>query len=99
MATAAIERCQRCGTILRNTRKICPCCGPEPEPSAEETEHANPGRRVVAAKAGVRICPVCMTSVPEEQMIDQDNQKICPTCAENMKNKAIRKASGGPEKK
>jgi hypothetical protein len=44
-----------------------------------------------------------MASTPEDQLVELDSQKICPTCAENMKNKAAKKAAGpqppAPEKK
>ncbi|HYF51836.1 MAG TPA: hypothetical protein VEJ63_20635 [Planctomycetota bacterium] len=107
MATAAtIDRCQRCATKIRNRRTICPSCGhdlhaaPEPEPAAEappqqEPAPSAPAPRRAQAKAGVKMCGICMASVPEEQMVEDNGQKICPDCAENIKNKAMKKAAGG----
>lgn len=103
MATAAETRCQRCGTKLRHNRVICPSCGldlntgaepPQAEAPAEPAPSAQ--RRKVAAKAGVKICPVCMSSVPEEQIVELDGQNICGTCAENIKAKAAKKAAAPP---
>jgi len=111
MATAAaVDRCQRCGTKIRNRRTICPSCGhdlyaaPEPEPGAEtaapvqEAAPSAPTPRRAVAKAGVKMCGICMASVAEDQMVDNNGQKICPDCAENIKNKAMKKAAGGPPK-
>jgi len=106
MATAAaIDRCQRCGTKIRNRRTVCPSCGhdlfaaPEPEaPSGAAQPEATPSapapRRAVA-KVGVKMCGICMASVAEEQMVENNGQKICPDCADNIKNKAMKKAAGG----
>ncbi|HEY3324840.1 MAG TPA: hypothetical protein VGP72_30585 [Planctomycetota bacterium] len=95
------NRCRRCGTLLRN-RKVCPCCGfdgAEGAPvtlqvSADAEAHA-PRIREVTAKAGVKMCGICMESTPEDQLVEQDGQKICPNCAENLRNKAARKLAGG----
>ena len=96
----AATRCKRCATILRNNRTVCPCCGWDMNAPAEAAAGGDApsekGPRKVAAKAGVKMCPICMSSVPEEQLIELDGQKICPTCAENMKNKAAKKAAGPP---
>jgi hypothetical protein len=89
---------------MRNSRKICPCCGydinePEPEVLSEtplEAERSSDHKiRKVTAKAGVKMCAICMSSVAEEQLIEQDGQKICPTCADSLKSKAAKKAAGG----
>jgi rRNA maturation endonuclease Nob1 len=108
VAAAATERCQRCGTKIRNRRTLCPSCGHDlkavVEPVAEaptaETQ-ATPSSGVpmikkVAAKAGVKMCGICMASVPEAEMVEANGQKVCPSCAENMKNKAMKKAASGP---
>ena len=102
MSATVADRCRRCGTKMRNSRKVCPCCGYDisgPEPEAEpETDAERPSGhqiRKVTAKAGVKMCAICMSSVNEAELLDQDGQKICPTCAENLKNKAMRKAAGG----
>lgn len=106
-ATTVADRCHRCGTKMRNNRKVCPCCGwdtsePEPEMLSEKPLDADrpSGHQIrkVAAKAGVKMCAICMASVPEEQLLEQDSQKICPTCSDNLKNKAARKAAGSPPK-
>ena len=102
MATLAIERCRRCGTKIRNQRQACPSCGwdlKEPDPNQAGDDLAEAHGHVikkVSAKANVRICAICMATVPEEQVIEQDGQKICPTCAENIKNKAMKKTAGPP---
>jgi hypothetical protein len=97
MAVAAVERCKRCGTKMRNNRKVCACCAYDPSEPVATAEEAQPGHiRKVAAKAGVKMCAICMSSVPVDQMVEQDGQKICPDCAENMKNKAMKKAAGPP---
>lgn len=52
----------------------------------------------MAAKAGVRMCAICMTSVPEAELVDFEGQQICPQCAESVQKKAARRAGmGGPE--
>ena len=98
MSVATFERCRRCATKLRNNRKICPCCGFDPaHPDGDVDQPSSNQPRRVAAKAGVAICPVCMQTSPEEQMVEVDGgQKLCPACAEGMKNKAMKKQSGGP---
>jgi ribosomal protein L37E len=103
MSTATVERCNRCGTRLRNNRPICPCCGyevarpatPSSEQSSSGQEDAQPahGIKKVAAKAGVKICPICMASVNETDLVDNEGQKVCPTCDENLRRKALRKAT------
>jgi hypothetical protein len=107
MATPTITRCKRCATILRKSRTVCPCCGLDIN-AAEEPAAADPaaagapvekGAKKVAAKAGVKMCQVCMASVPEEQLVEQNGQKVCPTCAEGMRTKAAKKAAPPPEKK
>lgn len=107
MSATVADRCRRCGTKMRNSRKVCPCCGydinePEPEMLSEKPlDSDKPSAhqiRKVTAKAGVKMCAICMSSVPEEQLIDQDNQKICPTCADSLKSKAAKKAAGAPPK-
>jgi hypothetical protein len=106
MAVKTLERCLRCGTIMRNGRAYCPSCGWDPK--AAPVEEAKPaaaeanqekGPKKVVAKAGVKMCPICMASVPEEQMVEHETQKICPNCAENMRNKQAKKAAGPPPEK
>ena len=102
MSATVADRCRRCGTKMRNSRKVCPCCGyditgPEPEPEKESDVERPSAHQIrkVTAKAGVKMCAICMSSVPEGELMEQEGQKICPTCAENLKNKAMRKAAGG----
>lgn len=107
MATQTVTRCKRCATILRNNRTVCPCCSldihapyePAEVPSPGSDKAAGPadkGPKKVTAKAGVKMCQICMAAVPEEQLTEHDGQKICPTCAENMRNKAAKKAAAPP---
>lgn len=112
MAVSTITRCKRCGTVLRNNRTVCPCCSldvnaPPEDPSAQAAERpgsksstptAEKGPKKVAAKAGVKMCQVCTSSTPEDQLVDEGGQKVCPTCAESMRTKAAKK-SAPPEKK
>jgi hypothetical protein len=107
MATQTVTRCKRCGTILRNNRTVCPCCSLDIH-APEETADAGPasgeksavpaekGPKKVTAKAGVKMCQICMAAVPEDQLAELNGQKICPTCAENMRNKAAKKAAAPP---
>ncbi len=71
---------------------------PQEAPAAESAQPQQAGHVIkkVAAKAGVKMCMICMASVPEDQMVEQDGQKICPGCAENIRNKAMKKAAGPP---
>jgi predicted RNA-binding Zn-ribbon protein involved in translation (DUF1610 family) len=103
MADATTDRCQRCGTRIRNQRPVCPSCGLDiaggaaaaaAGPTSEEVLPAR-GIRQVAAKAGVRMCAICMTSVPETELVDFEGQQICPQCAESVQKKAARRAAGG----
>ena len=106
MAVGAMERCKRCGTKIRNERTVCPSCGLDltaPAPAAAPIPVAEPAaetpavKKRVNAKAGVKICQVCMASVPEEQVVELDNQKLCPTCAERMQSKAVKKSAPPPK--
>jgi formylmethanofuran dehydrogenase subunit E len=65
-------------------------------PEVAEEAPAGPAIRKVAAKAGVKMCSICMASVPEAELLDIEGQKMCAACAEKMKGKALRK---GAEKK
>jgi predicted amidophosphoribosyltransferase len=104
MTTATEERCNRCGTKLRNNRQVCPCCGYElARPGANSSEQSASGPdepahliKKVAAKAGVKICPICMASVNEADFVDHEGQQVCPTCDENLRKKAMRKAGMAP---
>jgi len=106
MEAAVADRCARCGTKLRNNRQVCPCCGYEiAHPGANSSEQSASGQedgqpthsiKKVAAKAGVKICPICMASVPETDLVDNEGQQVCPTCDENLRKKALRKAGMAP---
>jgi len=86
---------------MRNGRSVCPCCGLDINGSTEMAAAEDTGGshtiRKVSAKAGVKICPVCLESVPEEQLVELDGQKLCPTCADNMRAKAAKKANQQPK--
>jgi hypothetical protein len=111
MAPPVVERCYRCATKIRNHRKLCPCCGLDLNAPIEhagdaaasgEQPHAassSQGIKKVSAKAGVRMCLICTQSVQEDQMVEQDGQKICPECAEIMKKKVSKKVAPAPDKK
>ncbi|HYG78581.1 MAG TPA: hypothetical protein VEK08_26515 [Planctomycetota bacterium] len=108
MAVATTDRCLRCATKLRAPRKVCPCCGWDPSAPPEEKSEAAGGDsgkpashqpRRVTAKAGVKICPVCMNSVAEEQLVEQEGQRVCQSCADSLKSKAAKKAAGPPPDK
>lgn len=102
MTISVSERCLRCGTKLRNKRTSCPSCGwdlvmPETENTGPVTAHeSGPVIKKVAAKANVKICPICLSTVPDDQIVEQDGQKICQTCSENLKQKAAKKAAAPP---
>ena len=103
-SAVAVDRCRRCGTKIRKDRKVCPSCGmdlaapPPPEPAVAPDDGTQGGHpiRKVAAKTGVKICAICMASVPDDQIVEQDGQLICPTCAENVRQKAARKGAPPP---
>ena len=106
MDVAIADRCTRCGTKLRNNRQVCPCCGYElARPGASSSDQSASGEEAaqsahsikkVAAKAGVKICAICMASVPETDLVDNEGQLVCPTCDENLRRKAMRKAGMAP---
>lgn len=111
MASAATApsvkiRCKRCATILRNSRKICPCCNldvnapPEVEaqPEAAKTPAAETGPkkpRPATAKTGMKICPICMATVPEAEMTDSNGKRVCPACAQRILKGPASGAGGG----
>ncbi|MGD0093576.1 MAG: hypothetical protein ABSE73_27010 [Planctomycetota bacterium] len=100
-ATPAGDRCLRCGTKMRNNRLVCPCCGLEVaqagQPSAAEQD-PRPSKTIkkVAAKAGVKICGMCLATVPEQEIVDHEGQKVCPACAENLRKKTFKRPPTGP---
>jgi len=82
---------------------VCPCCGFDATQSAlpasdqaaapqQDDVPAAPVIKKVAARAGVRMCAICMASVPEQDLVDHEGQMICQLCAENVRKKAMRKA-------
>ncbi|MCW8132245.1 MAG: hypothetical protein KIS92_17995 [Planctomycetota bacterium] len=84
-------RCRRCATILRN-RNVCPSCGfdagaaaasqivaVEDEPQAQAAPAPRRG-----GKAGMKMCPVCFSSVAEAEMVDHNGQRVCPECQRNL---------------
>ena len=108
MASTVTDRCRRCGTKMRNNRTLCPCCGFDATQSAlaasDQTAAAQqqadvpaaPAIRKVVARAGVRMCAICMASVPEQNLVDHEGQMICQDCAEGIQKKAMKKAGMGP---
>jgi hypothetical protein len=50
-----------------------------------------PAARPVAAKSGVKMCPVCMATVAEIDMSDVKGQQICNPCAVAMLSKEKKK--------
>jgi len=92
---AAAVRCRRCATILRN-RPICPSCGMESDApgaaggnetaaaavSGAATAVAAPKR--AAGKPGMKMCPVCFSTVAEETLVEHAGQRICPDCQRNL---------------
>jgi len=43
-----------------------------------------------AARAGMKLCPVCMSSVNESEMSESSGQMVCNACAVKLKNKPAR---------
>lgn len=93
-------RCLRCGTLLRNGRNACPSCGlglgedesnEAPKAAASSHQSARPAPRPVAAKSGVRMCPVCMATVAEIDLSDVKGQLICNPCAVALLSKEKKK--------
>lgn len=94
MLVGGVERCARCGTLLRGGRQVCPSCGldqaamdaPPPEAAAASAvmeSGQSPSKKV--------ICPACMMSVPANTLTEFGGQKLCPNCFDQMKAKHERK--------
>ena len=101
MLVGSVERCARCGTLLRAGRSICPSCGMDqnaaPEPialAAAAPETATPDTGPASFKKA--ICPACMTSVREDTMLVFEKTRMCPSCHERMKGKQDRKKAEVP---
>ena len=102
-------RCLRCGTLIRANRPRCPSCdldftmsssSPAPEPvarasSSSRSAPAESKAKPRKAKEGVKLCPMCMNSVTENEMGEANGQKVCAACANSVKQKA---AKPKPEK-
>jgi hypothetical protein len=106
MAAIVVDRCFRCATKIRNGRKICPSCGldlnaPIEQPQAgvvvAESSPSAQSIKKVSAKQGVKMCMICMQSIAEDLLIEQDGQKICPDCGESMKKKGAKKPPAPPK--
>jgi RNA polymerase subunit RPABC4/transcription elongation factor Spt4 len=98
MLVGAEERCARCGTLLRGGRQICPSCGLDqksPEASGPAAEALVEEAPVETKPAAPRksICPTCMSSVLEDQLVDYEGQRICSDCKERIKAKLRPKKS------
>lgn len=82
-------RCRRCATILRN-RTVCPSCGfeagsaPENQIVAVEDEAPAQAAPRRGGKPGMKMCPVCFSSVAEAEMVEHNGQKICGECQRNL---------------
>jgi RNA polymerase subunit RPABC4/transcription elongation factor Spt4 len=92
MLVGAEERCARCGTLLRGGRQLCPSCGLD----QQSPEATGPLAEVPVAVAPVEtktvaprksICPTCMSSVREDQLVDYEGQRLCGDCKERIKAK------------
>lgn len=109
MTAKAEFRCLGCGTKIRNNRAVCPSCGMDlnaalTDQPVQSSQDANAIKTAsefnkTAVKALLKICDICLASTPEEQIVDLEGQKICVACADNMKNKAAKKAASAPPKK
>lgn len=98
MLVGTDERCARCGTLLRGGRNLCPSCGLD-QKSAEANPVLNEAALVAPKAAEVKaapnkksICPACMNSVRDDTMVAYEDSRICPDCAERIKEKKARKA-------
>ena len=97
MLVGAEERCARCGTLLRSGRQLCPSCGLD-QTAAEAAgvlDEAPAEAPVETKPAAPRksICPTCMSTVSEDQLVDYDGQRICGDCKERIKAKLRPKKS------
>ncbi|HYG74874.1 MAG TPA: hypothetical protein VEK08_07720 [Planctomycetota bacterium] len=89
--TAESVRCKRCATILRN-RKVCPCCSWDstapaetPDVSVEKSGAAAKPERQRAPRPSMKLCPVCVSSIPEAELVEVEGQRVCAACAEHLK--------------
>ncbi len=95
MLVGSDERCARCATLLRNGRTVCPSCGldqasAEAQPAKSDAQSPAAEAKPPAIKKS--ICPVCMSSVREDALVEHERSRICPDCFERMKAKASKKA-------
>jgi len=84
-----VTRCQRCATKLRNSRKRCPCCdldlsAPLPVLVDSDKEPAPGEKRIRPARPTNKLCPVCMSSFPEAEMLESGGKMVCKECSEVM---------------
>ena len=92
-------RCLRCGTLMRGQRDVCPCCGWEKSAAGSKPAAGAPvENRRGSSKTGMKICTLCLSTVPEAELSEVNGQKLCATCSEAMMKKA-NKASGPPPPK
>lgn len=97
MLVGGVERCARCGTLLRSGRRECPSCGldqaaAEMKVEAPKSAAPMPARhetRTIPVKKS--ICPACMASVRDDALVEYQNSRICPDCHERIKGKLARK--------
>ena len=97
MLVGSDERCARCATLLRNGRTICPSCGldqtsPDAQPAARTGATAAPMAEAKPAAVKKSICPVCMSSVRDDTLVEHERTRICPDCFERIKAKTKPKA-------
>lgn len=66
-----------------------------PSPTASAPKSS---RRAVQAKAGMTMCPMCMSSVPADSLVEFSGQKICQNCHTTMSKKSAAKPPQEPPK-
>lgn len=89
-------RCLRCGTLMRGLREICPCCGWEKANAGAPAVAAPVESRRGSSKTGMKICPLCLSTVPEAELSDVGGQKLCAVCSEAMLKKANKASAPQP---
>lgn len=76
--TGPVKRCLRCGTAIRK-RVVCPSCGYEVLP---DSDGPTPG--VTSTQGPMKMCAICMESVPEHELMAFAGQEVCADCFESV---------------